>query len=95
MKGLKFFLSNKEGNYETIHSVVLEAYRTSQGRTRKSDREVWRYLDALRRLRVDADYYEDRMVRKIDVENGIEKAKLCLKTLTNTYGENYDVSPIS
>ena len=46
-KGLKHY---RPTTNEPFHSVVLDTYRTSEGRNKKTDRRIWQLLDHLRKL---------------------------------------------
>lgn len=87
--------NHKNMKYEQapyFHEAVLEKYRNSHTFTKKDDKQIYVFLNDLRRLRVKADYHEEQDLKMKDAETGIEKAKECLKIIRQAYGDNYNYS---
>lgn len=73
------------------HSALINAYKTSRSNHKKTDHRIGGHLANLKRLRISADYHEEHTLTKDDAKDGVEKAKICLKLLVDTYGSNYNI----
>lgn len=76
---------NKKGyqNYqakwgENIHRIVIDVYKNSPDR---SEKNIGRILDSLRRSRNDADYNENKLINKDYAKRAVGSAKIILTSL--------------
>jgi uncharacterized protein (UPF0332 family) len=83
IKGMKYA---KDFN---LHAAVIDEFLWSTTLEKKTERRIGQFLQGLKRLRVIADYHEEKDLRKKDAETAIAQARVCLNNLQEIYGERY------